>query len=53
MYASNIVAELIERIISKGGTAFKSFSEMMEIDTYQITIPYQPEVHESVGRKCF
>ncbi len=41
--------ELIERIINKGGTVFKSLSELMDTEElYQITIPYQPEVHESV-----
>ncbi len=49
VYASNIVAELIERIINKGGTVFKSLSELMDTEElYQITIPYQPEMYESV-----
>lgn len=49
VYASNIVAELIERIINKGGTVFKSLAELMDTEElYQITIPYQPEVYESV-----
>lgn len=47
--ASKIVGELIERIIKKGGTVFNSMEELMNVnDFYQITIPYQPEVYESV-----
>ncbi len=41
----NIVAELTERIINKGGTVFKSLSGLMDTEElYQITIPYHGSV---------